>query len=611
MTTNGTPSGSDRSLPNIHRVVTIASRRVRRVNALRRASLVGATVAGVAFVLVIVARVTPALGLPPGSQAWPWITVAAAAAVALAALIAYFAPRTQLADAIEVDQRLGLRDRLSSALSLAREDAPFAVAAVRDGERTASDRGLPAKVAKAFAVEWPRTWWVAPVLALAAFMAAWLMPQMDLWSRSNGVEAEDVQLARDDAAREIGAVVKQIEENPLLAEALAAEVDKAGADFSGDKPTAPEEIRREALKKLTELSEKLDELVNDEKAQSLEALKDQLASLNLPEAPEAAKFAEALKRGDFGKANEALKALQQALEKGTLTPEQREALAEALEKMAEELAKSEAERKAIEDALREAGLDPQLASNPEALKNALENSQKLSESQKQALEKALQCQNGAAQMRKELAQQMSQMASQCKGGKPGDGGKPGAGGQLGEMLSDLEMSQVMLNQAKAAQGACKGGKASLCQGSGGCGGGFANGMTNSGGIGGGARPEMRTATKSKIEQAQGKKDGADVIAREFIEGAPIVGESTAVLRRIELNASAVAEEGSDDDPIPSHLTDVHKHYFGELKKKIDARRAGTSSAEKSDAKSGSTNGEPSSEKSGGKSGAKSDESGAR
>lgn len=586
MTTNGMPAGSDRSTSNIERVVSLAARRVRQMAALRRASLVGSIVAGAALVLVIVARVTPALGLPPGSPAWPWVTGVAIAAVLVAALIAYFAPRTLLSDAIEVDQRLALRDRLSNAIALKRHETPFAMAAVSDGEQTASDRALPARVAKAFAVQWPRTWWVAPVLALAAFVAAWLMPQMNLWSRSASATADDVQQASDDAAREIESVVKRIEENPLLAEALAAEIDKTGADLAAEKPEMPEEIRREALKKLTELSEKLDEIVNDEKAQSLEALKDQLASLNLPEAPEAAKFAEALKRGDFGKANEALKALQEALEKGTLTPEQQEALAKALEKMADELQKSEAERKAVEDALREAGLDPQLANNPEALKNAMENSQKLTESQKEALKKAMQAQNGAAEMRKELAKQMSTMASQCKGGKPGnDGGKPGAGGKLGEMLSEMEMKQVMLQQAKAAQGACKDGKAGLCQG-GSCSGdkpGFMNGMTNSRGVGGGARPEMRTATKSKIEQAQGKKEGADVIAREFIEGAPIVGESKAVLRRIEVNATAVAEEGSDDDPIPPHLPDVHKHYFGELKKKIDAQQKGAAPVKKSGA----------------------------
>jgi len=386
-----------------------------------------------------------------------------------------------------------------------------------------------------------------------------------------------VQAARDDAAREIEAVVRQIEENPQLAEALASEVEKAGQDLTAEKPNSPEQIRREALRKLTELSEKLDELLKDEKAQSLEALKDQLASMNLPEAPEAAKFAEALKRGDFSKANEALKALQEALKNDALTPEQRDALAKALEQMAEDLLKSEADRKAIEEALREAGLDPQLASNPEALRHAMENSQKMTDSQREALQKALQCQNGASQMRKELAQQMSKMASQCKGGKQGDGsGKSGSSGQLGEMLSDLEMKQVMLAQAKAAQGACKDGKQGMCSG-GSCSGGdkpgFMNGFTSSGGVGGGWRPEMPTATKSKIEQAQGKKDDADVIAREFIEGAPMVGQSTAVLRRIEANAASLAEEGSDDDPIPAHLTGAHKHYFGELKRQIESRKS--------------------------------------
>lgn len=555
-------------------------------HALRRTLVTLAIASAGLLMLLLVARVTPALGLPPGSSAWPWIFGAALLAAIAVGVGPALMHRSTIADAIEVDRRLELRDRLSSALSLTGEPAPFALAAVRDGEEIASDRALPARIAKAFAVQWPRTWWAAPVLLLALFMTAWLVPQFDLWSREGAAVPEEIQQARDDSTREMEAVVKRIEENPDLAAALAAELDDAKRPTDAEKPESPEEIRREAIRKLTELSDKLDELVNDEKAQSLEALKDQLASMNLPESPELAKFAEALKRGDFSKANEALKALQEALEKGTMTDEQREALAKALEKLADELAKSEAERKAVEDALKEAGLDPQLASNPDALKNALENSQKLNESQKQALQKAMQCQQGASQMRKDLAKQMSTMASQCKGGsKSGDGGeKPGEG--MGAMLSSLEMKQVMMMQAQAAQGACKDGKASMCQGGscqGGNKGGINHGMTNSGGIGGGFRPEMKTATKSKMEQAQGKKEGADVIAREFIEGAPIVGESTAVLRRIEANASALAEEGSDDDPVPPDRVNAHKHYFGTLQKDIEARLKKAASTEKAPA----------------------------
>jgi len=573
------PQGSghaDSGLPNVQRVVAIASRLERRQAALRRVLTVGAIAAGALLLLVIVVRVTPAIGLPPGHAAWPWIALGAAFIALAAGLMELLRPRDALADAIAVDERLSLRDRLSSAMALRTESAAFAQAAVRDGERVASDGSLPARVGRVFAVRWPSTWWVAPVLALAAFVSAWLLPQLDIWSRSGDPTQAEVQQARDDAAREIEGVIKAIEENPQLAEALAAEVEALAKDATPEDRKTPEEIRREALRKLTELSERLDEMLKDEQALTMEALKDQLSSLSLPNAPELQKFAEALKRGDFSKAREALEALQKDLQNGSLSEEQREALAKALEKMAEELAKSESERQALEEALQDAGLDPQLASNPDALKEAMENNPRLSESQREALRKAAQSQQKAGEMRKELAKQMSQMASECKGGQQGDGKQCGAG--MGGMLSDMEMKQVMMMQAKAAASACKGGKDGLCQGSGQGQGGNRNGMTSGGGIGGGWRPEMPSATKTRIEQAKGNDPNADVIAREFIEGTPTVGASTAVLRKLEAHAASSAEEGNDDDPTPPHLVGLHKHYFGEFKRQVEAKRAAAEAA---------------------------------
>ncbi|MBX3355044.1 MAG: hypothetical protein KF724_05030 [Phycisphaeraceae bacterium] len=580
MTSNDTSRASVRSLPSVERVVSVASRRRRAATALTRLFTTAAISAGAVLLLVLIARVTPALGLPPDSAWWTWLIAAAAAVPLVAAIVPLVRRSPLLDDAIEVDRRLDLRDRLSSAVSLVRDDAPFAVAAVHDGEALARDRSLPARIAKAFAVQAPRTWWVAPVVALAAFMALWLLPQFDPWS-SGAATRQEIQQARDETLREVEGIVRQIEENPELAAALSEDLEMALKDLELSTPKAPEEIRREGLRKLTELANKLDDLLKDEKMQALEALKDQLASLELPSSPEAAKFAEALKRGDFGRAHEALKALQEELREGTLSEEQREALAEALEQMAEQLASSEAERSALEDALRAAGLDPDLAANPSAMQQAVENSQNLNEAQRQALREAMKSQQKASEMRRELAERMSKMSSQCKGGQDSkDGGEPGS--CMSETLSQLEMQQVMRMQADAARSACRDGKASMCSGGScsGTGSGAAdgNGQGTSGGIGSGFRPEMRTATRTRVEQASGRKEGADVIAREFIEGAPIVGESHAVLRRVEVNATAVAEEGSDDDPIPPHLQSVHKQYFGTLRREIEARRRAAESA---------------------------------
>ena len=61
-----------------------------------------------------------------------------------------------------------------------------------------------------------------------------------------------------------------------------------------------------------------------------------------------------------------------------------------------------------------------------------------------------------------------------------------------------------------------------------------------------------------------------MIAREMVEGEQVVGEARARLQRISERIARGHEEGLNEDPIPPHLRDVHQHYFGELKKRIDA-----------------------------------------
>ena len=49
-----------------------------------------------------------------------------------------------------------------------------------------------------------------------------------------------------------------------------------------------------------------------------------------------------------------------------------------------------------------------------------------------------------------------------------------------------------------------------------------------------------------------------------------MGESKVALRRIADRIAKGEEEGVGEDPIPPHLRDVHRHYFGEVEKRIRA-----------------------------------------
>ena len=81
-------------------------------------------------------------------------------------------------------------------------------------------------------------------------------------------------------------------------------------------PKTPEEVRQDALKKLTEAQKKLNDVMKGEDAQKLDALKSQLANLDAPQDKETSELSKALKDGDFKAAQEALDKLKAAAEKG-------------------------------------------------------------------------------------------------------------------------------------------------------------------------------------------------------------------------------------------------------------------------------------------------------
>lgn len=579
------------SFRNIHGLVGIARSRLDWSWRLRWFLGVAAWGAGAILLAALVTRVVPRLALPAESPVWPWLTGAALLAAVAAGIAAPFRrPRGPLSDAILVDTRLSLRDRLGTALALEGATEPFALAAQDDGERTAGRSELRGKVAAAFAVKPPEHWWLAPSLAAAAVVAVLWMPQLDPWSRKKPEDPEEVLAARQAAESDVQAVVKKIEENDALAKALKEAVAPESKDAPKDGERSADEIRRDAARKVEQLAQKLDELLKGDEAAKLEALKNQLASLSLPQSKELQKFGEALKQGDFARAKEAMAELEKALAAGSLSEEQKEALAKALEKMAEQLKSSEAARKAAEDALAKAGLDPALAGNQQALQQAIQNSQNLTQAQKEALQKALAAQQAASQARQQMAQSLQQMASQCKGGsqgqqgskpgspgqgsqggqsgqKPGQGQQPGSG--MGGMLSDLEAAQLMMCQAEAARNAasqCKGG--GMCQSPGNS---LAGGNTRA--QASGARAEAPSPTKTKLEQAKGTGAEADVIARQLVEGQSIVGEAQSKLQRLAGEIRPGFEEGTNEDPTPADRVEAQRHYFGQVKKLIEAKGA--------------------------------------
>jgi hypothetical protein len=87
---------------------------------------------------------------------------------------------------------------------------------------------------------------------------------------------------------------------------------------------------------------------------------------------------------------------------------------------------------------------------------------------------------------------------------------------------------------------------------------------------GGKAPIAPTPTGQKIVKAPSKTGQGDIIARQFIDGPNVVGESSAQLRQVSVAVSEGYDEAQSEEQIPPKYVEAHKHYFGELKKRVEA-----------------------------------------
>lgn len=523
--------------------------------------------------LVVAAKMTPAI-------APNWTVVLAVLGVLvllLAFAIAWFTRPSQFSIAALLDERLGVKDRFTTAIHCAHRDDPFAQAALQDALECAGSSEMKPRIAAAFAPQAPGGVWIAPVMGLLAFMLWMTVPAGDLFAAGDPDAIAQAEDERQDAEDTMRAVLEQIEENPSLSEELGEIGDAFALDESRPDATA-EDGRREALRRVSDLDRRLEDLLSGEKSMELSAMQRALAQMESLEQGEAREMSEALRNGDFSKAAEALKALQEKLEQQELSEEEKQELAAQLEKLAEQLAEAAKNTESLEEALQRAGLDSSLAKNPEALQQALQQATGLNEQQLQELQQMMNAQKSSSQNCKNMSGAMNKMAQQCQQGQPGE-----SGSKMGQCLSQQEQLQQMMMAAQDCQSQCQGGggkpggasvlpttlQSGASQGNQ-PGKGF-GAKPGSGGLGDVAIESTRFSTRLQKEQVA-LQEGGDIISRQLVQSdAPLVGTSTLKLQSTADRIMLGWEEGVEDQPIPNALRDAQMHYFGVMKERIRSR----------------------------------------
>ena len=459
---------------------------------------------------------------------WWWVGGAVGAGLLVAAVWTYAVRRNALEAAIEIDRRFGLKERISSTLALGPDElaSPIGQALVQDALR----RVDLIEVREQFPVvlRWRSLLPVLPAVAifvLATFVPDATRKQPVVAAVTPPTDAARVQKAAQELQKRLANTEKKAEEKGLKDTDLLFKELRQGLEDLANKDNTD---RKDALVKLNDLAKSIEK--RRDQLGGAEKMREQLANLkNLQQGP-ADKIANAVKEGDFGKAAEELKKLQEELKNNQLTDEQKEQLGKQLEQLqqklqnladAHEQAKAELqqemERRRKAGDLEGAGKLQQKLDQLNRLNNQVdrlrEMASKLSQC-KQCLQKG-DCQGAAAELT-QLGEQLEALKDEL------------------EQLETLEQALDQIAQAKEAMGCqqCDGEGCAACMGGGKGKNDGPPGMGLGEGRGKGDRPEQQTDTSFYQSQVRGKVKPGEAVVSGTAGGPNRAGKSAEAVRDV-------------------------------------------------------------------------------
>ncbi|MBL4698237.1 MAG: hypothetical protein JKX70_05325 [Phycisphaerales bacterium] len=572
-------------MDDIKQVLARASKRLLIIDLLRTFAVTSFIVLCALFLARLTQKLVPTVEIP-----WN-MTFVIAAGVALVSALIWAISRRPNEDQVarEIDDRAGLRETISTALCVDKNQDSWSKAIVTD----ASARAKRVVVKDTLPIESPKHW-PMPVASMMAIIAIWWVPSTDITGLLAKKEQRQAQLAQVAEVRAtVNETAKMIEEiKAQTGVDLDTEGDEAAKELTPQETlfTDPEEIARAAIKELTNLTDKLDEKRNNEDGATFDAIKDMTRQLNTPKPGAASEMARAMARGDFGEAKKKLEEMAEALEDGSMSEEQKKQAAEGLEAMKKQLEKMAANRQQLEEQLKAAGLSEQqakqMATDPDALKKALQEAG-ATEEQAQQLSQAAKAQQRASDAAGSMAQAMGQMAAGMQQSNPSEmsQGLESMSGQLSDMenmqqeMQSLDMAMSKSSAQLAKLGECSGGS---CDGDGqgfgeqaglGKTGQFSEGNSQGFGKGsGGPGKGMGAGPDAQATDFMLKKERAEVqttnegpvIASTMVQGSQIRGESSATFSSVVKSASTQAAEAIETKRVPRKHEAAVQHYFGRL-----------------------------------------------
>ncbi len=459
---------------------------------------------------------------------------------------------TPLEGAIVLDEALETGEALSTSLATPSTSSDLAAAAVHAeaGRRAASIDGRRGPAA-AVPVKTPEGWWWGLLLMVPAVALLFFEPLPSRQAVAD--EGVDLATARSDAEASVAMVQAQLKQSPELVADMDLEMDWDAVTQSDD----PAEIRRDALRQMTELSRRLNAYQDSAATRRTEAVRQQLKQA-APGAGEgmAGAIRRAMASGD-------MEAMAETIERARYAGTAEDA--EALRALAEDVRTSADDRAAVSDALRGAGLDPALADAPDTLTDAINDAAHLSMQQKEDLQQLAETTTQATQTMDELADELDDVAGQCEGSASDqdDAAKASATSESGQPQNpetcpsqQLARQQVVQRQAAQCQQACQGG-GTPDQST------MAGAQANRPGRGG---PQAMTEedpsvalTQSRLRQSVDQQ--ATVVQSTDARGVIIPGDATATAGQAVRQARRRFTEGVDVQSVPRRYREAVAAWF--------------------------------------------------
>jgi hypothetical protein len=492
----------------------------------------------------------------PGPE-WLPFAVAGVLAAVIAAGLAIVSGASRLDAAVAIDRVFHLNERVSSAWTLPADlrETPAGRAVIAD----ASLKLAGLDVAAEFGLRMPRRAWIVLIPAAAAglllFAPTWV-PALVAQAKTNDiVESKAFTKQTEALSKKIASQRQTIDKQKFPeAEKLLATIAKKTEELAKAPPAAKDKLMVE-LNALTDaLKDRQKQLGSPEQVnRQLKQLKD------LGAQGPADQFAKELAHGDFDKAAQELKKLQEKLQSGKISESEKKALKEQLADMAKklhDLANLEQRKKQLEEAKKNGGISQQqydremqkLQEQAKGLEQLKQLASKLSQAQealqKGDTQKAAQAMGMTQQQLAEMAKTLEEMQAldgamadvqEAKNGMSGD-----SMNQLGDDLNTLGMN-------------------------------FSNRRGNGNGLGRaraqGDRPEApdETAVYTSKVQQQIKK-GRAVLQGFTTPGKTVKGDSVITIQGEIEAGTAAAADALSNQKIPRTLEKHIRAYYDQLNK---------------------------------------------